>query len=205
MGPQVLTDMAQSIGGKPWWNINRGYYQIAGGAKTFVKGVVTYKGYAAVPNNGLCWQARARSIAQPGRDLLDCDDAASKPCMRADPTRTCRTDSDRSRLVAAGQLMLRGLVNCWPAYREGSAACQPGKRKAGGLTHLKRLAACTSGVRAAQGLTISDDQVFAVVDCLLRQGRLPYSADAVYTFLAASSVTNPGVQRLPPLAPTPAA
>jgi len=40
-------------------------------------------------------------------------------------------------------------------------------------------------VRAAQGLTISDDQVFAVVDCLLRQGRLPYSADAVYTFLGA--------------------
>ncbi len=49
-------------------------------------------------------------------------------------------------------------------------------------------------MRAAQGLTISDDQIFAVIDCLLRQGRLPYSADAVYTFLAASSVTNAGAQ-----------
>jgi hypothetical protein len=44
-----------------------------------------------------------------------------------------------------------------------------------------------------QGSTVSDDQIFAVIDCLLRQQRLPYSADAVYAFLAASNVYNPGV------------
>jgi hypothetical protein len=50
--------MAQSIGAKPWWNINTGYYQVAGGRKTFVPTTVTYRGYTVVPNNALCWQAR---------------------------------------------------------------------------------------------------------------------------------------------------
>ena len=55
---QVLTDMAKSIGGKPWYKINTGYYQTVNGAQAPVKPGATYKGYAAVPNNGLCWQAR---------------------------------------------------------------------------------------------------------------------------------------------------
>ena len=59
---QVLTDMATSIGGKPWWNINRGYYQVVSGVKTFVQKTVTYKGYTAVPNNGLCWQVPAHTV-----------------------------------------------------------------------------------------------------------------------------------------------
>ncbi len=50
--------MAQSIGAKPWWNINTGYYQVAGSRKTSVPTVVTYRGYTVVPNNALCWQAR---------------------------------------------------------------------------------------------------------------------------------------------------
>jgi len=57
------------------------------------------------------------------------------------------------------------------------------------------------GVRAAQGLTVSDDQIFSAINCLLRQNRLPYSADAIYVFLAASSVTNPGVLWLHPSRP----
>ena len=56
---QVLTDMARSIGATPWWSINTGYYQTVNGQTTSVQPTVTYKGYAAVPNNGLCWEARA--------------------------------------------------------------------------------------------------------------------------------------------------
>jgi len=62
---QVLTDMAQSIGSKPWWSINTGYYQTAGGQKTSVQSTVNYRGYTTVPNNGLCWQVRARSAVGP--------------------------------------------------------------------------------------------------------------------------------------------
>ncbi len=50
--------MASSIGGKPWYKINTGYYQLVNGQKVFVQPTATYKGYVAVPNNGLCWQAR---------------------------------------------------------------------------------------------------------------------------------------------------
>ena len=45
-----------------------------------------------------------------------------------------------------------------------------------------------------QGFQVSNDQIFAVIDCLFRQRVLPYSADAVYVFLAASNVQNPGEQ-----------
>ena len=55
---QVITDMSKSIGGKPWYKINTGYYQNINGQRVAVKPGATYKGYAAVPNNGLCWQAR---------------------------------------------------------------------------------------------------------------------------------------------------
>ncbi|KAK9835007.1 hypothetical protein WJX81_003699 [Elliptochloris bilobata] len=95
---KVLTDMSKSIGGKPWYKINTGYYMTVNGQKASVKPGATYKGYAAVPNNGLCWQ----------------------------------------------------------------------------------------------GFALSNDQIFAVIDCLFRQNALPYSNDAVYVFLAASNVNNPG-------------
>ena len=49
--------MSKSIGGKPWYKINTGYYQNINGQQVAVKPGATYKGYAAVPNNGLCWQA----------------------------------------------------------------------------------------------------------------------------------------------------
>ena len=49
--------MSKSIGGKPWYKINTGYYQNVNGQRMAVKPGATYKGYAAVPNNGLCWQA----------------------------------------------------------------------------------------------------------------------------------------------------
>ena len=55
--------MAKSIGGKPWYKINTGYYQLTNGQQVAVKPGATYKGYAAVPNNGLCWQARRLLIA----------------------------------------------------------------------------------------------------------------------------------------------
>lgn len=42
---------------------------------------------------------------------------------------------------------------------------------------------------------MSNDQVFAVIDCLFRQNRMPYSADAVYVFLAASNVNNAGAEQ----------
>lgn len=51
-------------------------------------------------------------------------------------------------------------------------------------------------MRAAQGLTLSDDQIFSVINCLIRQNRLPYQADAVYILLGAQTTTNPGVQHL---------
>jgi len=79
---QVLTDMAQSIGSKPWWNINTGYYQTAGGQKTSVQSTVNYRGYTTVPNNGLCWQVRARM--QSGRYWHDLFvEANCVPCMCA--------------------------------------------------------------------------------------------------------------------------
>ena len=64
---QVLTDMSKSIGGKPWYKINTGYYQNINGQRVAVKPGATYKGYAAVPNNGLCWQAcPILMVVEPG-------------------------------------------------------------------------------------------------------------------------------------------
>ena len=45
-----------------------------------------------------------------------------------------------------------------------------------------------------QGFSVSNDQIFAVIDCLFRQKVLPYSGDAVYVFLAASNIQVAGEQ-----------
>jgi hypothetical protein len=84
---QVLTDMARSIGATPWWSINTGYYQTVNGQQTSVQPTVTYKGYAAVPNNGLCWQARA--TARVGQEQLDCLAGQQASDTDAGQSRSC--------------------------------------------------------------------------------------------------------------------
>lgn len=82
------------------------------------------------------------------------------------------------------QTTLAGLwsLTSQPGLDKGESSLRP-------LQH-EVVAACIRGVRTLQGSTVSDDQIFAVVDCLLRLQRLTYSADAVYAFLAASNVYN---------------
>ena len=82
---QVITDMSKSIGGKPWYKINTGYYQNINGQRVAVKPGATYKGYAAVPNNGLCWQARhILLLVKPGLYVMVRGEHARRACLSGD-------------------------------------------------------------------------------------------------------------------------
>jgi hypothetical protein len=64
---KVLTDMAMSIGGKPWFKTSTTYHDNSGPTTAAVK----YGGRVGVKSGNACWQVRrAQDILWPGSCLL---------------------------------------------------------------------------------------------------------------------------------------
>jgi hypothetical protein len=57
---KVLTDMAQSMGNKPWYNIATTYYSGSGN----VKNKITYGGKAGIPAGNACYSVGCRHRMQ---------------------------------------------------------------------------------------------------------------------------------------------
>ena len=108
---KVLTDMAQSIGNKPWYNIATTYFSGSG----HVKNKITYGGRVGIPAGNACYSVRCRRFPVCFYAWL-----AVPSCMHASEPGTCSpyrfscqcVPGMRAQGAALSNNQIFGVVNC---------------------------------------------------------------------------------------------